>query len=203
MKIEILCCWLLGFVIGFIPVIWNRNLPSTRCFYDDVVPEGYQMFRFVFIYLVPACVIFTIYGMIYKIVLHQVCYSLKYLQVTVYLNMFLQLRHENLFQQSTCCNRESQIICIHLATKRELKVTLNIFFIVIFFMICWLPLSITKSVEILCASCKISHNMILFGIVFTHFNSAVNPLLYAYHLKDFRHAIINLVKLRRRESSTY
>lgn len=72
-SLEIFICWLLGSVIGFLPFVWHQDLPITRCFYHDVVTEGYQMFRFVFVIIIPACIIFTIYGMIYKIVLHQVC----------------------------------------------------------------------------------------------------------------------------------
>lgn len=72
--LEIFLCWVLGAIIGFLPFVWHKNLPITRCFYHDVVTEGYQMFRFVFVIIIPACIIFTIYGMIYKIVLHQVGY---------------------------------------------------------------------------------------------------------------------------------
>lgn len=72
MKIEIAVCWLLGSVVGFLPLVWHSGLPITRCFYHDVVTEGYQIFRFVFVILAPAILIFAIYAMIYKVVLHQV-----------------------------------------------------------------------------------------------------------------------------------
>lgn len=72
MIIEITICWIVGVCVGFLPFAWHQSAPITRCFYHDVVTEGYQMFRHVFVILVPACIIFTIYGMIYKVVLHQV-----------------------------------------------------------------------------------------------------------------------------------
>lgn len=71
-KFEIALCWLLGSVVGFLPLVWHAELPITRCFYHDVVTEGYQIFRFVFVILAPAVLIFAIYGMIYKVVLYQV-----------------------------------------------------------------------------------------------------------------------------------
>lgn len=73
--------------------------------------------------------------------------------------------------------------------------------IVIFFMVCWLPLNIIKSIKILCVTCNVPDNLITFGIILTHFNSAVNPLMYAYHLRDFRHAILILIGCRQREPS--
>lgn len=69
---EIALCWSIGCVIGFLPFAWHEPLPISRCFYHDVVTEGYQMFRFVFVILVPACTVFLIYWMIYREVLHQV-----------------------------------------------------------------------------------------------------------------------------------
>lgn len=104
--------------------------------------------------------------------------------------------------QAYCCfhkHAESQM-CIHAATRREIKVTINVFIIVVFFTLCWLPLNIAKSVKILCTTCHVPDILITCGIILTHFNSAVNPLLYAYHLRDFRSAIVKLVGLQRRDS---
>lgn len=85
--------------------------------------------------------------------------------------------------------------------KREIKVTLNIFIIVLFFMLCWLPLNVMKSIKISCTTCIIPESFITYGIVLTHFNSAINPLMYAYHLRDFRHEILKLLGCRRREAT--
>lgn len=117
------------------------------------------------------------------------------------LTFLLQLQSE---RKSSCCLQtvtDSQA-CIHLVRKREIKVTVNIFIIVLFFMLCWLPLNIIKTIKILCTTCSIPDNLITIGIILTHFNSALNPFLYAYHLKDFRHAILTMLGCRRRESSS-
>ena len=132
-------------------------------------------------------------------------YSKTLCKVNQKLNIFYfleQLKHENMFRKSACFYHgasDSQS-CVNLATKREIKVTINIFIIVLFFTICWLPLNTIKTVKMLCTSCSIPSYFITFGIILTHFNSAVNPFLFAYHLKDFRHAITKLFHLKRRES---
>lgn len=107
---------------------------------------------------------------------------------------------EKTFKPTACCPPETQA-CMDHRLKREIKVTLNIFIIVLFFVLCWLPLNVMKSIRISCKTCIIPENFISYGIVLTHFNSAINPLLYAYHLRDFRHEILKLLGCRRREAS--
>lgn len=69
------------------------------------------------------------------------------------------------------------------AQKREVKATQNLSIIVLFFMICWLPLYTINCILAFCPTCEIHPSLTIFGIVLSHFNSAVNPIMYAYHLK--------------------
>lgn len=79
------------------------------------------------------------------------------------------------------------------AQKREVKATQNLSIIVLFFMICWLPLYTVNCVKAFCQDCEINSALMLALIALSHVNSAVNPLLYAYHLRDFRAALKNLI----------
>lgn len=54
-----------------------------------------------------------------------------------------------------------------------------------------------------CKSCYIHPNWTYFGIVLSHFNSAINPVLYAYHLKDFRGALLRLFKCSQQQDQMY
>lgn len=76
------------------------------------------------------------------------------------------------------------------AQKREVKATQNLSIIVLFFMICWIPLYTINFILAFCDDCfKMNSTLMLFCIILSHLNSAGNPLLYAYHLKDFRAAL--------------
>lgn len=77
--------------------------------------------------------------------------------------------------------------------KRDIKVTLNISSIVIIFIILWIPLHIAYILPIFCKSCYITRNTIALAISIAHLNSAINPILYAYHMRDIRKAILNLI----------
>ena len=69
--------------------------------------------------------------------------------------------------------------------------TLRIFLIVLIFILSWFPLHIINVLGVFCKTCKISHNVLVFSMTLAHSNSAINPFLYAYHLKDVRRAIAN------------
>lgn len=91
--------------------------------------------------------------------------------------------------------------------KREVKATQNLSIIVLFFMICWIPLYTINCIIAFCSNCKISNIYMYPFIILSHVNSACNPLLYAYHLKDFRAAlkqlIFNILRIERSVPFTY
>lgn len=79
------------------------------------------------------------------------------------------------------------------ARKREVKATQNLSVIVLFFMLCWMPLYTINCIKAFCPDCFIHARVTFGGIVLSHLNSAMNPLLYAYNLKDFRAALKALI----------
>lgn len=79
------------------------------------------------------------------------------------------------------------------AQKREVKATQNLAIIVLFFIICWIPLYTINCVKAFCKDCEISQTLTNSCIILSHLNSSFNPFLYAYHLKDFRVALRSLL----------
>lgn len=79
------------------------------------------------------------------------------------------------------------------ARKREVKATQNLSIIVLFFMMCWFPLYTINCIKAFCSDCFVPPLLTYGCIVLSHLNSAVNPILYAYHLKDFRAALKSFI----------
>lgn len=79
------------------------------------------------------------------------------------------------------------------ARKREVKATQNLSIIVLFFMMCWFPLYTINCIKAFCPDCYVPPLLTYGCIVLSHLNSAVNPVLYAYHLKDFRAALKSFI----------
>ncbi|CAG9817427.1 unnamed protein product [Phaedon cochleariae] len=73
----------------------------------------------------------------------------------------------------------------------EVKATQNLAIIVLFFMICWFPLYTINCIIAFNPDFYVPSTVMLCSIILSHLNSAGNPLLYAYHLKDFRAALKN------------
>lgn len=83
--------------------------------------------------------------------------------------------------------------CLGAARKREIKATQNLSRIVLFFIVCWFPLYTINCVMAFDKEFKVDDFLMKFCIILSHINSVGNPLLYAYHLKDFRIALKNFV----------
>lgn len=97
------------------------------------------------------------------------------------------------FRGSGSQNGGTMLRVLGAAQKREVKATQNLSIIVLFFIICWMPLYTINCVKAFCPDCYIAASWTDFCIILSHLNSAVNPLLYAYHLKDFRAALKSLI----------
>ncbi|KAK7080568.1 hypothetical protein SK128_021378 [Halocaridina rubra] len=89
------------------------------------------------------------------------------------------------------------------ASRREVKAAKSLSIIVLFFMMCWFPLYTINCVHAFCGpnQCAVPIPVMDITIILTHLNSAINPFLYAYHMKDFRHALkaFILYRILRRE----
>lgn len=70
---EISICWILGILIGFLPLFWHQESIDKACSIFKVMAEGYLILRFLLVILIPAITMIIIYINIYKIIIRQVC----------------------------------------------------------------------------------------------------------------------------------
>uniref|UniRef100_A0A2H8TV23 Adenosine receptor A2a n=2 Tax=Melanaphis sacchari TaxID=742174 RepID=A0A2H8TV23_9HEMI len=90
-------------------------------------------------------------------------------------------------------NSPTKLRVLGAARKSEVKATQNLSIIVAFFAVCWMPLYTINCVQAFCDDCPVPESLLHGCIILSHLNSAGNPLLYAYHLKDFRNAFRSLL----------
>ncbi|KAL7049572.1 hypothetical protein ACKWTF_003771 [Chironomus riparius] len=165
---EISICWMFGILIGFLPIFWNNKSSTENCILTDVLSENYIIFRFTIVVLIPSLVIGVVYIKIYKIIK-------------------IQSRKQAERQQNrVACEKFDQKLL-----KKEIRATISISLIILMFWITWIPLQISYLVSVFCEDC-IKPSTVAFFIGVIHFNSAINPLLYAYRMKDIRIAIVRL-----------
>lgn len=111
-------------------------------------------------------------------------------------NNCLQLKNDEAHRtppSSTSSDKNSKSLPRTLLRK-EIKATVNISLFVLIFIISWFPLHIVNILSAICKTCEIDHNIIPFTMTLAHSNSAVNSILYAYHLKGVRITIIRMFR---------
>jgi adenosine receptor A2a len=176
-------CWFFGSLVGFLPVFgWHNAHKSNwaenkQCYFTEIMDYNYLVFLYFTTIITPSVILIVFYGLIYRVILKLVYKTPSSLHVSP------STRHHTF--NSPPIDNDTQIMRMlnSAAQKREVKATQNLSIIVVFFMICWIPLYTINCVNAFCDSCFVNEAATYFSIILSHLNSAINPLLYAYHLK--------------------
>ncbi|XP_044314442.1 G-protein coupled receptor 176 isoform X2 [Drosophila rhopaloa] len=187
-------CWVAGTIVGFLPLFgWHADVHHNQeCLFVEVMDYNYLVFLYFATIITPALLMLAFYTHIYRVIIKQVRQI-----VTMNPASDLSRRSSAAVVQITTPGRSghtgTMLRVLGAARKRDVKATQNLSIIVLFFMICWIPLYTINCIKAFCPSCYVHPKLTLFCIILSHLNSAVNPVLYAYHLKDFRAALKNLL----------
>ncbi|KAM9306601.1 adenosine receptor A2b-like [Pholidichthys leucotaenia] len=186
-KAIIALCWIVAVGIGLTPMFgWNtgRNFtvptfPSggcpvgrTLCLFEGVVPLDFMVyFNFLGFVLVPLLVMLLIYLHIFIVAQRQLrLMSLKVTQAPV-------PGHGPPPPSSSPWS----------ILQREVHAAKSLAIILGLFAVCWLPLHIINCHNHLCVGCPRPHYWVMnVAIILSHANSAVNPFIYAYRIREFR-----------------
>lgn len=166
-RLVILLTWFLAFLLSSVPLIGipKRSRHINYCFFACVVDIAFLVyFNFFAGVLIPLLVMFFIYAHIFITVRRQV--------------RRIAALHSALEVQA----RQNS------AMRREAKKATSIFLLIFLFVLCWMPMHIMNCLQQFCPHCRVPLPLILTAVIFSHANSAINPLLYAYRMKSFRQA---------------
>ncbi|XP_020862701.1 adenosine receptor A2b [Phascolarctos cinereus] len=173
--------WILAFGIGLTPLMgWNDRANATnctdgpmnlsccpvRCLFENVVTMSYMVyFNFFGCVLPPLLIMLAIY-------------------VKIFLVACQQLRRMELMDHSRT------------TLQREIHAAKSLAMIVGIFALCWLPLHATNCITLFDPHFAKSKPKVLMHavILLSHTNSVINPIIYAYRIRDFRctfHKIIS------------
>lgn len=187
--------WILSFIIGLIPFFgwnlkhkgcansstWRTNTTTTgavvgqkaggtdllyscklECYFESVVDMHYMVyFNFFVCVLLPLLIMLGIYVKIFTVARKQ-------------------LRQIEL---KCVGNGDSQH---HSLLQREIRAAKSLSIIVGLFAVCWLPVHILNCLTLFYDELKKPELVMYVAIILSHANSAVNPVIYAYRIQDFR-----------------
>nr|XP_057942662.1 adenosine receptor A2b [Doryrhamphus excisus]XP_057942664.1 adenosine receptor A2b [Doryrhamphus excisus] len=185
--------WILSFVIGLVPFFgWNfkhsscgngnstadnhtggalqagsrgGDVPRScklRCYFESVVDMEYMVyFNFFVCVLLPLLIMLGIYMKIFTVAR-------------------MQLRQIEL---KCVANGDSHH---HGLLQREIRAAKSLSIIVGLFAVCWLPVHILNCLTLFYRELHKPKLVMYVAIILSHANSAVNPIIYAYRIQDFR-----------------
>ncbi|XP_005987183.1 adenosine A2a receptor a [Latimeria chalumnae] len=179
-------CWVLSFIIGLTPMLgWNMedsqklNHSSKRncsdlmvdCLFENVVTMDYMVYYNFFV-----CVLVPLLIML-----------------GIYLKIFMAARRQLKQMELKSMHGERSRSTL----QKEVHAAKSLAIIVGLFTICWLPLHIINCFTLFCPQCSRPHPLLMYlAIILSHANSVVNPLIYAYRIREFRHTFRKIIKRR-------
>ncbi|XP_009637722.1 adenosine receptor A3 [Egretta garzetta] len=162
-------CWLVAVLVGLVPMMgWNQHMGGSsyiECHYLAVMRMDYVVYlSFFACILLPLLVMCVLYAEIFYI-------------------MWIKLR------LSSASPPGGGTIC-----GKEYKMAKYLALILFLFAISWLPLGILNCIAYFCPSCTIPLPLMYLGILLSHANSAMNPIVYAFKIQKFKETYIFILR---------
>lgn len=157
-------CWLVSFLVGLTPMFgWNRKVTLELSQNSSTL----------------SCHFRTVVGLDYMVFFSFITWILIPLVVMciIYLDIFYIIR--NKLSQNLTGFRETRAFY-----GREFKTAKSLFLVLFLFALCWLPLSIINFVSYF--NVEIPEIAMCLGILLSHANSMMNPIVYACKIKKFK-----------------
>lgn len=161
--ILIVTAWIVAFLSGLMPLMgWHKPPPlHGYCIFVHVIDMTYLVYFFSLVYFYLPLIIMLV----------------------IYIQIYLAVRKQ---LHGTVGGMQPGNAGKHGAGIKEFKTATSLFTIIFFFMFCWAPLHVMNGISLLCPQCNIPPIILNIGIILTHANSALNPIMYVYKLKSFR-----------------
>ncbi|XP_066520947.1 adenosine receptor A1-like [Hoplias malabaricus] len=167
--IAVVFCWLTAAVWGFIPMFgWHKYNSSDKsssfeCSFLSVISTSYLVNFIFFSSVLPPFAVMTF----------------------LYSYIFLTTRR-HLRANKGVANESSTY------SKKEHRLAATLALVLVLFAVCWLPLFVMHTVRYYGHNVEIPFIAIDIGVILSHGNSAVNPIVYAFKIPKIREACCKL-----------
>ncbi|NWI49786.1 AA1R protein, partial [Calyptomena viridis] len=177
--VAIACCWIVSFLVGLTPMFGWNNLNKMRrtqepngshgefvitCQFETVISMEYMVYFNFFVWVLPPLL----------------------LMLLIYLEVFNLIRKQLNKKVSSSSNDPQKYY------GKELKIAKSLALVLFLFALSWLPLHVLNCITLFCPSCETPHILTYIAIFLTHGNSAMNPIVYAFRIKKFRTAFLQI-----------
>ncbi|NWY60854.1 AA3R protein, partial [Chionis minor] len=155
-------CWSVSLLVGLVPMFgWNkaepRNSDFLKCRFVSVMRMDYMVYFGFFIWtLVPLLIMCALYVEIFYII-------------------------RTKLRQGTTSVRVAGTFY-----GQEFKIAKSLALVLFLFAVSWLPLCIINCISYFYPELQIPKSLMYLGILLSHANSAMNPIVYACKIKKFK-----------------
>uniref|UniRef100_A0A672GSW3 G-protein coupled receptors family 1 profile domain-containing protein n=1 Tax=Salarias fasciatus TaxID=181472 RepID=A0A672GSW3_SALFA len=158
-------CWILSCILGFTPLLgWNNRSPTNTS--STMSPPC----TFLSVISLPFMVYFNFLG----------CVMAPLLVMTLlYMRIFWSLQG----RLKDSSNPQAQASLL-----RERKLACSLALVLILFAVSWIPLHLMNCLLLIQGPQAVTRGSVYTGILLSHANSAVNPVLYAYRIPKIQQA---------------
>ncbi|KAL6458433.1 hypothetical protein MHYP_G00336630 [Metynnis hypsauchen] len=164
--IVVALCWVTAVLLSFTPMFgWHNSLgvDSPECTFFNVISYSYLVyFIFFSLYLPPLAIMTGLY-----------CY------------IFLTTRRQLRANIGVATNSSTYY-------QREHSLAASLVLVLGLFVVCWLPLFLMFTVRLYGHNIEVPSDAIDMGVLLSHANSAVNPIVYAFKIPKIKEACKNL-----------
>ncbi|KAF7695341.1 adenosine receptor A1b [Silurus meridionalis] len=177
--LAVVACWAVAFIVGMTPMLgWNKlhNLQEQNgslsrdliitCQFENVISMEYMVY-------------FNFFGWVLPPLLLMLC---------IYTEIFYMIHKQLNKKVSTSHSDPNKYY------DKELKLAKSLALVLFLFAVSWLPLHILNCITLFCPTCENPILLLYIAILLTHGNSAVNPIIYAFHINKFRTAFQRIWK---------
>ncbi|XP_036427171.1 adenosine receptor A1-like [Colossoma macropomum] len=160
--IVVALCWVTAALLSFIPMFgWHKSLDtdSIKCRFFTIICDSYLVyFIFFSLYLPPLALMTGLY-----------CYIFLIARRQLRANIGVGSKSSTYYQ-------------------KEHRLAASLVLVLVLFVVCWLPLFLMFTVRLYGHNIKVPSVAIELGVLLSHANSAVNPIVYAFTIPKIKEA---------------
>ncbi|XP_066559305.1 adenosine receptor A1 [Amia ocellicauda] len=175
--LAVAVCWVLPTILGLLPMLgWNNRANLKDLDQPNGTASGSMVCSFPLVMSMEYVIYFNFFGLIF---------SPLVLMTGLYILVFTTIRRQLSHSQVACkANRKYY--------QKEMKLASSLALVLLLFAICWIPLPIINSVSFFCPHCQVPKAVLYLGILMSHANSAVNPIVYTFKIRKFRLTVLKI-----------